>query len=183
MRLLDEPRDRRPVEMADDLRQVEVRGRGVMHQVIDLPRRVGVGVRPAAELQTRLAHPNLAAQLPRVIDAPRPAERPIAAENDQRRKAVLPGLFGVAQTEIERMLRREKRDDALARQVATEIGDEMTQVVFFLRTDRAVGKEHRDVLARQRADGVIRVDPRVHAFGRSQLRARRPELRRDHRVS
>jgi hypothetical protein len=117
-----------------------------------------------------------------VVKASLAAKRPIAAEDDQRRKPVLPRLLRVAQTETERMLGCEERHDTIARQIAPEIGDEMTQVVLFLGPHGAVGEEHGDILARQGADGVVSVDPRVHALGRSQFGARRPKLRRDHRV-
>ena len=39
----------------------------------------------------------------------------------------------------------------------------MAQVVFFLRADGAVGDHDAHVVARQRPDRVIGVDPRVHA--------------------
>ena len=52
----------------------------------------------------------------------------------------------------------------------------MTQVVFLLRADGAVGQEHEHVLAGEAADGVVGIDPRVHAFSRLELRPRRTEL-------
>ena len=74
------------------------------------------------------------------------------------------------------MLGREKRDDLVAADGVAEVGDEVTQVVFFLRTDGAVGEHDADVMARQRSDRVVGVDPRVHAFGRFELRPRRAKL-------
>jgi hypothetical protein len=50
------------------------------------------------------------------------------------------------------------------------------QVVLFLRADGAVGEHHPHVLADQRPDGVIRVDPRVDALRRLELRPRGTEL-------
>ena len=64
-----------------------------------------------------------------------------------------------------------------ARHVLAEIGHEMAQVVFFLRADGAVGQEHERALPRQPPDGVVRVDPRVHALAGRELGARRPQLR------
>ena len=51
-----------------------------------------------------------------------------------------------------------------------EIGDEVAQVVFFLRADGAVGDHDAHVVARQRSDRVIGVDPRIHAFAGFELR-------------
>ena len=119
---------------------------------------------------------NLLAQLPRVLDAARAADVLVAAEHDERREAVMRGLVGVAEAEIQRVLARQKRHDLCARDVGAEVGDEMAQVVFFLRADGAVGDHHAHVLPRQRSDRVIGVDPRVDAFGRFELRPRRTEL-------
>ena len=82
----------------------------------------------------------------------------------------------IRQAVLERVLRRQKRDDALARDVRAEIEDEMAEVVLFLHADRAVGEEHVRALPRQPLDGVIRVDPRIHALGGRELRARRAQL-------
>ena len=85
-------------------------------------------------------------------------------------------LIGVREAELERVLGREKRDDLVAADGVAEIGDEMAQVVLFLRADGAVGDHHAHVVARQRSDRVVGVDPRVHAFGRFELRPRGTEL-------
>src|SRR5439155_794449 len=53
------------------------------------------------------------------------------------------------------------------------------QVVFFAQADGAVGEEHERAAPGQPADRVIRVNPRVHAGRRRELRARRAQLRRD----
>ena len=63
----------------------------------------------------------------------------------------------------------------------TEVRDQMPEVVFFRLADRAVGEKHVGALPRQPLHGVVGVDPRVHAFRRGQLRARRPQLRCKHR--
>jgi hypothetical protein len=78
------------------------------------------------------------------------------------------------------VLRRQKRDDALARHVAPEIDHEVPQVIFLLRSDGAVGEEDERPLPRQFLHGVVRIDPRVHAFDRRELRARGAQLRRKH---
>jgi hypothetical protein len=79
------------------------------------------------------------------------------------------------------VLAREERDDAIARNVAPEIVDEMTKIVFFLRSDSAIGEKHRDRLSREPADAVIGVDPGVDALGRIEAGARRAQLRGDDR--
>ena len=140
-------------------------------------------VRPAAERDPVIAPAEHLAQLPRVLDAARRAHRFVAAEHDQRRKAVLMRALGVRQAVLERMLRRDERHDALARHVVAEIDHEMAEVVFFLGAHRAVREHDERALPRETADRVIRIDPRVHAFARRQLRARRPQLRREHRAA
>src|SRR5205807_1036176 len=144
-RFVDEALDRRGVEMADDLRQVVLRVEAVVGEVLDLLCRVAVRVRPAAECQPRLARANLLPQLPRVLDAARAADALVPAEDDERRKAMLPRLLCVREAELQRMFRRQERNDMVVRDVAAEIRREMPQVVLFLRADGAVGEEHADV--------------------------------------
>ncbi len=57
----------------------------------------------------------------------------------------------------------------------------MAQIVFFLGADGAVGQKDERPLARESADRVVGVDPRIHAFARRELGARRTELRRKNR--
>src|SRR5262249_34238337 len=83
------------------------------------------------------------------------------------------------QAVVERVLACEKRDDGRSWNVAAEIGHEMAQVVFFFRADRAVGEKHVRPMLSQPAYGMIRVDPRIHARRRGELRPRWPELRAD----
>jgi hypothetical protein len=92
---------------------------------------------------------------------------------------MLPGLFRVRQAEVEGMLGGQEWDDMIARDVVSEVGDQVAQIVFLLRTDRAVGEEHAHRAACQIAHGVVRVDPRVHPFARSKLCARWTEFRRN----
>ena len=73
----------------------------------------------------------------------------------------------------------QKRHDPVVRHVATEIRDQVAEVVFLLRADGAVGQEHECALTREAADGMIGVYPRVHAFARRQLGPRRPQFGRD----
>jgi len=77
---------------------------------------------------------------------------------------------------LQRVLRRQERHDPLARHIRAEVRDEMSQVVFLVRSDRAVGQEDERALAREPAHGVVGVDPGVHALARGELRERRPEL-------
>jgi hypothetical protein len=70
------------------------------------------------------------------------------------------------------VLRGEKGNDARARHRLAEIRDQVAEVVLFLSAHGAVGEHHAHVLPRDRADGVIEVDPGVDAFARSELRPR-----------
>ena len=162
---LDELRDRCDVEVADDLREVELGGEACRRQGnppaarrrrTDWPsRRASAAARAAG---SRVAAPT---------HAPRSAaaDGPVAAEHDERREPVLPGLLGVAQTEVERMLASSgtaRRARAARRARGCH---EVTEVVFFLRADRAVCQEHRR-------------RPGASACGRrGTCRSRRPCLR------
>ena len=165
--------------MADDLGQEELRVRVFGDEEVDLAIGIGVRVRPAAERERVIALAKHLPQLPRVLDRPRRADALVAAEHDQRRKPALVRAVRVRQAVLDRMLRRQERDDAIARDVEAEVGDEVAEVVFFGGADRAVGEEHERALARQPAHGVIGVDPRVHAFRGGELGARRPQLGRE----
>ena len=172
--------DRVDLVVTHDLRQKELGVKERVGKVIHLPLGIGVRIGPSAEADRPIALPQHLSQLPRMLDRSGSADRPVAAEHDQRGKPVLARALGVRQAVFERMLRRQKRHDARARDVLAEIGHEMAQVVFFLRTDGAVGEKHERVLPRQASDGVIGVDPRVHALAGGELGARRTQLRREH---
>ena len=118
-----------------------------------------------------------------MFDRSRRAYRFIAAEHDERRKAALMRTLSVREAELEAVLGRQERHDALARYVGAEIRDQMAQVIFFLGADGAVGEKYVGALARQTPYRVIRVDPRVHALARRELSARRTQLRREHRLA
>ena len=93
---------------------------------------------------------------------------------------MLPDLLGIGEAIVERMLGREKRNDPITRDILTQIVHEVPQVVFFLRADSAVGEKDLDVQPCQAADRMVHVNPRIHAFDRSQLCSGRPQLRRNH---
>ena len=116
-------------------------------------------------------------ELPGMFDRAGRPDRLVAPEHDQRRESVLVRALRVRETVLDRVLGREKGDDPFARNVSTEVRHEMAEIVFFLRTDRAVGQEHECTLTAQAAHGVIGVDPCVHALVRCQFGPRRPQLR------
>ena len=120
-------------------------------------------------------------QLPRVLDASRPPEVLVTAEYDDGCEVMMRGLVRVPETKIERVLARQERHDVGPRHVRAEIGDKVTQVVFFLRPHCTVGNHDPHVLASQRTNGVVGVDPRVDALRRLQLGARRAEFDCDDR--
>lgn len=121
-------------------------------------------------------------QLPRMLDHPRRADGLVPTEDDERRETALVGALCVRQAVLEGVLRRQERHDPLARHVGPEVGDEMPQVVLFLRANGAVGQEDKRPLARQTSNRVVRVNPRVHPFVNRQLGARRTELGRVDRL-
>jgi hypothetical protein len=89
------------------------------------------------------------------------------------------GAPSVGETELERVLGRQERNDARSIDVLPEVGDEVADVVLLLRADRAVGQADEGVAAGEGADRVVGVDPRAHAGVRVELGAGRAQLRRD----
>src|SRR5207253_4912060 len=73
-RLVDEAGDRRHVQMTDDLREVILRIEAVVRHVFHLLDGVRVRVGPSTEDEPRFPRADLRAQLPRVLDASRPAD-------------------------------------------------------------------------------------------------------------
>src|SRR5687767_12737026 len=111
-----------------------------------------------------------------MIDTARRPDGTVAAEYHERRESLLPGPFGIRQAELEGVLGREKRHDAIAGNVGSEIDDQVAEVVLFAGADRAVGQEHVRPAAHEAADPVVRVDPRIHARRRVELGPGRPQL-------
>ena len=97
--------------------------------------------------------------------------------NSRSCQAALLGSLRVRCAVLERVLGRQERHHAIAWNVVAKVRDQMPQVVFFGFTDGAVGEKHVGALAGQPLHRVVGVDPRVHAFCRGQLGARRPKLR------
>jgi hypothetical protein len=165
--------------MRDDLRQVELRGRMGVEEVVDLRRRIAVRIRPAPERQRRHPPPDPLAQLPRVLDTAGRSDAPVAAEHDERIEPLLVRAVRVTEAIVERVLARQKRHDARPRHVGAEVDDEVAEVVLFLRPDRAVGEKHVGAAAREPAHRMVRVDPRVHARRAFELGPGRAQLCRD----
>ena len=116
-----------------------------------------------------------------MFHAPRRPDVLVAAEDDEGIEPVVVRAIGVGHAVLRRVLARQEGDDVRARDVAAEIDDQVPEVVFFLQPYGAVGQEHEGPRARQSADRVVRVDPRVHARGGFQLRAGRTQLGCNHR--
>jgi len=151
-------------------------------QVIDLPLRVGMRIGPASEDERLVPGSKHLTQLPGMLDRSRNAHRLVAAEHDDGGKSVLLRAIGVREAVVERMLGREERDDPFPRDVVTQIGDEMPEVVFLGRADRPVREKHVRPLLGQPLHRMICVNPRVEPFPQRELGARRPELGGDHRA-
>ena len=100
----------------------------------------------------------------------------VAAEHDERLEAVLLRAFRVGNAVVHRVLARQERDHLRPRHVAAQIDDQVPEVVLLLRSDGAVGEEDERAVARQAADGVIGIDPGIHARCRLELGPRRAEL-------
>ena len=81
--LLLKPIDLPQVVMRDDLRQEKLAGEARVVEEARLGRRIGVGIRPAAQREVRHLLANRFAKLPGVRHASRRTDRPIAAEDDE----------------------------------------------------------------------------------------------------
>src|SRR5262245_13370091 len=179
VRLGEEALNRGPAVVRHDLRQVELGGRPILHQVPDLRRGVAVRVRPPSERQMPVARADHLPELPRVFDAARRTDVLVASEDDEGLEAVMPRAIGVREAELRRVLAGQEGDDVRPGDVAAEIDHKVPEVVLFPEADGAVGEEDEGAGARQAAHGVVGVDPRVHARAGFQLRARRVQLGRD----
>ena len=134
------------MEVAHDLREIELRVKVRGEQVVHLALGIAVRVGPAAERERVIALAQEAPQLPGVLHAPGRPDRLVAAEDDQRREAALVRAFGVRQAVLDAVFRRQKRHDALARHVGAQIDDEVPEVVLLVRADGAVGEEDERAL-------------------------------------
>ena len=70
-----------------------------------------------------------------MIDAARRADLLVAAEDDQRRKAVEVRAVGVREAVLQRVLRGQERHHVIARHVLAEVEDQVTEVVLLLGPD------------------------------------------------
>lgn len=162
--------------VADNLRQVEVCGGLRAGQIAHLPRRVGIRVGPTAKLELLVTLPDSLAKFVGVFDASAHADVTIAAEHDERGKTVLACPVGIVQAVVQRVLARQKRHYPLVRRVRSEVRNQVAQVVFLLGADRAVGQKDEHAPVREAPDGMVGVDPGIHARRGGQLRARRPQF-------
>jgi hypothetical protein len=103
------------VQVADHLSQVELTRKMIVDEVVDLLCRISVGIRPASQRQPWLPLTNFPPQLRGMLDAAPPSDRFVAAKNHEAGEPVLSSLLGVGETEIERMLARQKRHHLIAR--------------------------------------------------------------------
>src|SRR4029079_7131089 len=149
------------------------------HEMADLSSRFSVRVCPPSERERRNPAPDFLPELPGVFDASSRADALVAAEDDERLKAVIARAIRVREAVVERMLAGQKRHDARAWHVGAEVDDEVSKIVFFSGSNGAVGKKHERAAACQAADCMIGIDPRIAAGGGLEFRPWRPELRGD----
>jgi hypothetical protein len=82
---------------------------------------------------------------------------------------------------FERVLDCKERDDELARDICTEVGDEVTQIILFVRAHRTVGEKDERAATRQPFHGMVGIDPRLHSRAGLERCSRRPQLGGDNR--
>src|SRR5436190_6399029 len=115
-----------------------------------------------------------------MLDAPRYPKRLVAAKYHERRKSVLTRPLRIRQAIVEGVLHGHERDDALPRHVTAEIDDQVPQVVFFFRSDRAVSEKYERPATRETFHRMVGIDPGVHAFAHRELGTRRPQFGGNH---
>ena len=118
----------------------------------DLSSRFSVRVCPPSERERRNPAPDFLPELPGVFDASSRADALVAAEDDERLKAVIARAIRVREAVVKRMLAGQKRHDARAWHVGAEVDDEVSKIVFFSGSNGAVGKKHERAAACQAAD-------------------------------
>ena len=168
--------------MADDLRQVELRVEFARGEKVDLALGIGVRIRPAAKRERVIALAQHLPQLPRVLDRARHADALVAAEHDERRKT----RSGARVRRTTGSTRVDASTSGTARcaRAGTSLPRLMTRCRRLSSSSAPTAlsvRKHERALPRQPPDGVIGVDPRIHALGRGELGARRPQFRREHR--
>lgn len=160
----------------DDLREevltVEVSAGHVAH----LRGRVRVGIRPSAKRQSRHMLTNQLPKLPRVADTPRRPDAAVAAQDNEGPEPLVPGALRIRQTKVERVLGRQERNHVVARHIASEIDDQVAEVVLLARPDGAVGQKHEGAIADEASDGMVGVDPGVSTRRSIEFRPRRSQF-------
>jgi hypothetical protein len=74
------------------------------------------------------------------------------------------------------MLRREKRNDVIARDARAEIDDEVPEILLLVRADGAVSEKHERSATDQTTHGMVRVDPGINPGASVELSARRTKF-------
>ena len=93
----------------------------------------------------------------------------VTTKDEHRAKTRIPCAIYIVETVVQLVLRREKRYDVLLLKVVSEIGYQVTRVVFLSDTDSAVRQEGAGSKLNESADRMAGVDPRFHASCRCQF--------------
>lgn len=168
--------------VGDDLRQVELSIHPAVEQVSDLIVSRSMRVGPTAKRQVRPMLTDQFPQFPGVIDTSGRADLLVAAEDNERRESPLRSAVGVREAILARVLAGQEGHDRGTRHVGTEIDDQMAKVVFLSGADGIVGEKHECAIAGQASDGVIGVNPGVHARRGLEFRPGRPQFRGHYRL-
>ena len=139
---VEERADSWKVVMADDLRQVELGGEVLVEQEADLLFSVRVDW-PSRPVRATACVPAASREAARRVRRSAAFHGLVAAKHHERRKAALARPFGIRQAILTRVLRRHERHDARPWHVVTEVGDQMSKVVFFGCADGAIGERRR----------------------------------------
>ena len=178
--LVQKARHRRRVVVRHDLGQEELAGEVRVEQVVHLARRIAIGIGPAAEGQIRRVGPELAPQLPRVFDRPRDAH---AARRRRGRRATRIRAGGRGRRTTGSSRAGACSSETAPRDRAARHRRDSTTRWRRLSSSSArpprCRSGRRTCRARSGADGVVGVDPGIHAVARRELSARRAQFGRD----
>ena len=91
----------------------------------------------------------------------------VATQDHQGLEAERVGAVRIAQAVLEWVFCGQERHDPVARRLRPEVDLEVSEAVFLLLADRAVGEEDEGLLASQSANPMVGVDPGFHSGPRA----------------
>jgi len=108
-----------------------------------------------------------------MLDAARSVVAFVAAQHNHRGKAESVRALCEFEAILERVFRRQDRDDAGTVRLGAKIDRDMPQVGLFAPADCAIGHEHKPPERRYLAHQTIAIDPRINTLLERKIHPRR----------